>query len=71
MPEQEKWGPEDASHGVPGRDKPAVSEPEPEPEPEPELARDQEQAAGGETGIQNIVRQQQDPELDDTSGAHP
>jgi hypothetical protein len=28
------------------------------------------QAGGGVTGPENVARQQQDPELDDTSGAH-
>jgi hypothetical protein len=30
-----------------------------------------EQAGGGVTGPENIARQQTDPDLDDTSGAHP
>jgi hypothetical protein len=30
-----------------------------------------EQAGGPVTGPENIERQQKDPDLDDTSGAHP
>ena len=44
-------------------------EPEPEGNVRPE---DQpEQAGGPVTGAENIERIQQDPDLDDTSGAHP
>lgn len=28
-------------------------------------------AEGGPTGPENLVRQQQDPDLDDTAGGHP
>jgi hypothetical protein len=30
-----------------------------------------EQAGGGVTGPENLARQQEDPDLDDTSGGHP
>lgn len=44
---------------------PLPSEPPIHPDDQPP------QAGGGVTGPENIARQQTDPDLDDTTGAHP
>jgi hypothetical protein len=52
----------------------ARKDPEPEPGPAegPIRPEDQPPQAGGPvTGAENIARQQEDPDLADTSGAHP
>jgi hypothetical protein len=38
---------------------------------EPEQPAQPDTAEGGATGAENLVRQQQDPDLDDTAGSHP
>jgi hypothetical protein len=62
-----KFGPEDAAIGVPGRDRPAAPEHEDPVQPEDQP----EQAGGPVTGAENIERQQKDPDLKDSTGAHP
>jgi hypothetical protein len=37
----------------------------------PEQPEQPDEAKGGPTGAENLVRQQQDPDLDDTAGGHP
>ncbi len=63
----ETWGPEDAAHAVPGRERPPGPKPEPSVDPEDQP----EQAGGPVTGAENIARQQQDPDLKDNAGARP